>query len=93
MKIYKFGYKVDFCFKYSGEKINEYYKVNFKNGYSASIIKSEFSYGGDDGLYELAILDKDKNIITDDTYNDVHGFLTSAEVETMLNFIESFPQI
>jgi hypothetical protein len=64
-------------------------RVQFNNGYGASIIKGPYSYGGPNGLYELAVLND--GIITYDTdiTNDVCGFLCEAEVTALLMKIES----
>jgi hypothetical protein len=52
----------------------------FDNGYGVSIIQSPNSYGGDEGLYELAVLkgNEDKFKLCYDTYitDDVLGHLT-----------------
>ena len=31
--------------------------IFFPNGYGASVIRTEFSYGGPEGLYELAVIE------------------------------------
>ena len=59
--------------------------VQFPNGYGASIVKGEHTYGGKDGLYEIAVFGKDGNI----TYNtpvtdDVLGYLSEQDVEKTL---------
>ncbi len=59
--------------------------VQFSNGYGASIVQGPHTYGGKDGLYELAVFGKDGHItystpITD----DVLGFLSEQEVEKTL---------
>lgn len=36
----------------------EHYEFHFKNGYGASVIRGPYSYGGPQGLYELAVLRK-----------------------------------
>ncbi|WP_279018525.1 hypothetical protein [Megasphaera elsdenii] len=36
----------------------EHYEFHFKNGYVASVIRGPYSYGGPQGLYELAVLRK-----------------------------------
>ena len=65
----------------------------FANGYSASVIQTPFSYGGEDGLYELAVisplgeLDYSTSITT-----DVEGRLTKDDVTRLLQQIESLPQ-
>ena len=59
--------------------------VQFPNGYGASIVQGEYTYGGKDGLYEIAVFGKDGHIsystpITD----DVLGYLSEEEVEKTL---------
>jgi hypothetical protein len=62
--------------------------VTFDNGYGASIVKTDRSYGGKEGLYELAVLSD--GLISYDTpiTNDVIGFLTEDEVTELLQKIE-----
>ena len=60
-------------------------RIMFDNGYGASVIRHNFSYGGKIGLYELAVLDKDG----EPTYNtpitdDVMGYLTPEDVTEIL---------
>ncbi len=70
-------------------------RVFFPNGYGASVIQSPYSYGGEDGLYELAVLAGDerhhdltyKTPITD----DVLGRLTEQEVSDALAQIAALP--
>ena len=64
-------------------------KVMFDNGYGASVIKGPHTYGGEDGLYELAVLGKDKKL----TYNtsvtdDVEGYLSEDDVTKLLEQIQ-----
>ena len=68
--------------------------VEFQNGYGASIIKHEYSYGGTKGLYELAVLDYTGSIcystpITD----DVLGHLTEQDVSDALKSISELDPI
>ena len=55
-------------------------------------MKSDFSYGGDEGLYELAVIqgNQDDWAITYETpiTGDVLGHLTETDVEKYLNQIE-----
>ncbi len=56
------------------------YKVTYPNGYGASIIKHNGSYGREDDLWELAVL-KDGGLCYDtDITDDVLGYLTEEKV-------------
>ena len=62
--------------------------IEFENGWGASVIRYEHSYGGKSGFYELAVL-KDgyvnsKNDITD----DVIGWLNESGVTKVLKQIQ-----
>lgn len=61
--------------------------VQYSNGYGASIVQGPHTYGGKDGLYELAVFGKDGEITYDTPItNDVLGYLSEEEVEkTLLN--------
>ena len=67
--------------------------VFFNNGFGASVIKSNFSYGGKEGLYELAVIcgNQDDWAITYKTpiTGDVLGYLSEEDVEEYLNQIEA----
>lgn len=69
------------------------YHYEFKNGYGASVLRSNYSFGGDRGLFELAVL-KDGNICYDTPItNDVIGYLTADEVVECLSRIERLPDL
>lgn len=73
--------------------LDGYHKVyKFDNGYGASVVSSTFSCGGDRGLFEIAVLDKE-GCITYDTpiTSDVEGFLDFADVVDVLNKIKNLP--
>ena len=65
----------------------------FDNGYGVSVIKASHSYGGSEGLYEIAVLKgfEDEWEICYDTpiTDDVMGYLTKEDVETIVNQVES----
>lgn len=64
--------------------------IMFKNGYGASISKSSRSYGGKNGLYEIAVLDTDGDLTYDtDVTDDVIGHLTPEEVTKVMNQIQA----
>lgn len=72
---------------------NEYSKIyKFDNGYGASVISSEFSYGGDKGLFEVAVLDAN-GAIDYHTHltHDVVGYLDFAGVAELLEEIKNLP--
>ena len=64
----------------------------FPNGFGASVVKHSFSYGGDRGLYELAVLSwfSEESFSleyqTPITY-DVLGYMSVEEVESCLEDI------
>lgn len=65
------------------------YKASFPNGYGASIVKHSFSYGGNSGLWELAVL-KDGMLCYDTPItDDVLGYLSEKEVNELLDKIEA----
>jgi hypothetical protein len=64
-------------------------RIAFDNGYGASVVKTPYSYGGDTGLYELAVLDSDGHLtyatsITD----DVIGYLRPEDVTDVMEKIQ-----
>ena len=65
----------------------------FDNGYGASVVRHDFSYGHEDGSWELAVIKgtPDAWYICYDTpiTNDVEGFLSRDEVDNLLNQIEA----
>lgn len=68
----------------------------FPNGLGASVIrevsKAGSSYGGRDGLFELAVLDHKGRVITHpDITGDVIGWLTQEEVDQVLQRIAEIP--
>ena len=59
-------------------------RTQFDNGYEVSVVKSEHSYGGKDGLYELAIFKDDEICYDTPITNDVLGYLTDKDVTEVL---------
>ena len=62
------------------------YRIPLKCGLQMSVIQTDFSYGGNLGLYEIAIVDPKTETLVDvsgkiDEFEDtVKGFLTEDEV-------------
>lgn len=69
--------------------------VFFSNGYGASVVRHRFSYGGDRGLFEIAVLagNADNWNITYDTHitDDVLGYLNDDDVKNTLQQIRELP--
>lgn len=73
-------------------------QVDVSDVYTISIIRGAFSYGGPSGLFEMAVMHKEKGLLkmpfytSDDT---VQGYLTERELSDMLeltlSYIESNP--
>ena len=63
--------------------------IKYDNGYGASVVKHEYSYGGREGLYEIAVLDKDGELHYDNPVakGDVLGYLTKEDVSKILEQI------
>jgi hypothetical protein len=59
--------------------------IHFDNGYGASVVRHEYSYGGNKGLYELAVLDSNSNLTYDTPItDDVIGWLRPEDVTEVL---------
>lgn len=59
--------------------------ITFKNGYSLSIIRGEYSYGGPTGLFEIAVIDTNGELNgslldEDDQGDSVLGYCTPEKV-------------
>lgn len=66
--------------------------IIFKNGYNLSIIQGEYSYGGNQGLYEIAIFNSkgefNGNLFDEsDQGDDVLGYLEKNRVVYYINKI------
>ena len=79
----------DLEFKRHPQKDGVISRITFDNGYGASVVKHEHSYGGDNGLYELAVLGIDGQITYDTPItNDVIGYLRDIDVTDVMEKIQ-----
>ena len=63
-------------------------RTQFDNGYEASVVKSDYTYGGKTGLYELAVF-KDGEICYDTPItDDVIGYLRPEDVTDVMAKIQ-----
>ena len=64
-------------------------RMHFENGYGVSVVSHSYSYGGRDGLFEIAVLDKDGNLTYDTPVtNDVIGYLTEEDVTDVMKQVQ-----
>ena len=64
-------------------------RITFDNGYGASVVKTPYSYGGDRGMYELAVLGTDGHLTYDTPItNDVIGYLRDIDVTDVMEKIQ-----
>jgi hypothetical protein len=65
-------------------------RIQFDNGYGASIVRHNYSYGGKEGLYELAVLDDNGKLHYDNPVanGDVRGYLNESEITELLKQIQ-----
>jgi hypothetical protein len=60
-------------------------RIHFDNKFGASVVSHDFSYGGKEGLYELAVLFEDElHYENPVAAGDVRGYLTEEEVSDLL---------
>jgi hypothetical protein len=63
--------------------------MTFENGYGVSVVSHTYSYGGKDGLFEVAVLGKDGNLTYDTPVtNDVIGYLTEEDVTDVMKQVQ-----
>jgi len=72
-----------------GFMIGKKARMHFDNGYGVSVVSHNHSYGGRDGLYEVAVLDKD-GLLTYETpvTNDVIGYLSEEDVTDVMKQVQ-----
>jgi hypothetical protein len=64
-------------------------RMHFDNGYGVSVVSHSYSYGGRDGLYEVAVLDSNDELTYDTPVtNDVIGYLTEEDVTDVMKQVQ-----
>lgn len=64
-------------------------RMHFDNGFGVSVVSHSYSYGGRDGLYEIAVLDSDDNLTYDTPVtNGVIGYLSEEEVSNVMKQVQ-----
>lgn len=65
-------------------------RMSFNNGYGVSVVRSDYTYGGDKGLYELAVLNDSGGLCYDtEVTDDVLGYLTEEEVSDAMGRVQN----
>lgn len=65
-------------------------RIDFDNGYGASVIKNVYSYGGSAGFYEVGVIKNDELHYDNPVANgDVVGWLEEEEVSKLLIEIQN----
>jgi len=69
------------------------FRAYFANGRGISVVSSIYSYGGPEGYYEIAVLDKSDELdYSTPVANDVVGYLTAANVKRYALEIARLPK-
>ena len=63
-------------------------RTEFDNGYEVSVVKSPHSYGGDKGLYELAVFKDGEITYATPITDDVIGYLRPEDVTDVMEKIQ-----
>jgi len=63
-------------------------RITFENGYGASVVKSPYTYGGDRGLYELAVFKDGEITYATPITDDVIGYLRPEDVTDVMTKIQ-----
>ena len=68
-------------------------RTKFDNGSDASVVQSPYSYGGDKGLYELAIFKDDQICYDTPITDDVIGYLREQDVTEVMEKIQQLQYV
>lgn len=86
---------VAYDIKHVWDGVNEVYF--FHNGRGASVVRHKYSYGGPEGLWELAVLkgnEEESEIdYTTEITSDVLGHLSDERVSHVLSLIEALENV
>ena len=71
-----------------GEDFGIVSRTQFDNGYEVSVVKSQYTYGGDNGLYELAVFKDGEITYATPITDDVIGYLRPEDVTDVMAKIQ-----
>ena len=67
-----------------GEDFGITSRTKFDNGYEISVVRSEYTYGGSKGLYELAVFKDGEICYNTPITDDVIGYLRPEDVTDVM---------
>lgn len=76
----------------SEEFLGERWLFQFDNTYQASVIKGQLTYGGSQGLYEVAVMRDNKFVDNPILDQEVEGWMTQAQVQDFLDKVNALPK-
>jgi hypothetical protein len=82
----------EYVSKYHKDAYSHQWIFKFKNGYGASVVQGPYTYGGKEGLFELAVLRGDELDYTTPITDDVIGWLEEDAVNIILTKIKELPE-
>ena len=66
-------------------------RLEFDNGWGVSVVKGQYTYGGDKGLYEMAVLkDGEMHYENDIAKGDVVGYLRPEDVTDAMLILQKY---
>jgi hypothetical protein len=81
----------DLEFKNKEMGLGKISRIGFDNGWGVSVVIGPYTYGGKDGLYELAVLNNDQIHYDNPVANgDVVGYLRPEDVTDAMAVIQKF---
>lgn len=79
---------------YSSSFYGKKARMKFDNGYGISVVSNTSSYGGNMGLYEIAVLGNNGELVFDTPItDDVIGWLSESDVSRIMKEIQQLPAI
>lgn len=66
-------------------------REDYQNGYGVSVVRGRYTYGGDQGLYELAVMHFGELCYLSPVTSDVIGYLTPEQVTLRMAEVQALP--
>lgn len=76
---------------HTDDHLSMHLMVTFPNGYQASIVRGQYTYGGDEGLFEIAVMLDGEIVYDTSVTDDVIGWLNDKDVIDVCKRIAALP--